>query len=75
MPNIKSIGSQYKMSEKINKRLILRFLDLVTEENRHYRLKKLGIDEYFKNIYVSKSMYKSKHPKSDKPRLLIKKTR
>lgn len=35
-----------------------------TEENGFYRLKKLGVDKYFKEVYVSDSMYMYPHAKS-----------
>lgn len=38
------------------------------EENGFYRLKKLGIDRYFKDIYVSDSLYKYPHEVSPLPK-------
>jgi len=41
------------------------------EENGFYRLKKLGIDEYFKDVFVSDSLYKSDHyPTSPKTHIV-----
>ncbi|MDE6252349.1 MAG: HAD-IA family hydrolase [Lachnospiraceae bacterium] len=38
------------------------------EENGFYRLKKLGVDEYFKEVYVSDSLYKYPHAISTLPK-------
>lgn len=37
-----------------------------SQENGFYRLKKLGIDKYFKHVYVSKSKFQSNFPLDEK---------
>ena len=37
-----------------------------SQENGYYRLKKLGVDHYFKHIYASASNFKSDYPLSEK---------
>lgn len=43
------------------------------EENGFYRLRRLGIDKYFKHVYVSKSKFVCAYPSDEKIRLLEKK--
>ncbi len=43
------------------------------EENGFYRLRRLGIDKYFKHVYVSKSKFVCTYPSDEKIRLLEKK--
>ena len=44
-----------------------------SQENGYYRLKKLGINEYFKHIYVSESSYNNNYSVSEKVKYVNKK--